>query len=159
MRFLLLATLGAAFDVERWHLILVRRWRFPFQIRLTAASIAGHVTSAKTSIATAALPFWSCLFKRTQFPPIAIVVVDPTTCDMVATMARSFLIVATLACNCLTTEASASPHICCVITPAVAHVSSPHVAIRARLLELCFRVEVAVMIVDTTTCHYISRRQ
>jgi len=99
-----------------------------------------------------------------QLVPVAVVVVDTTTSQLVTTRAVGLVVVGNSCVPCHTAELSdsrlATTDVHGVVAPPEAHISPPAVvAMRERLLEPSAGVEMPVVVVDTTTSHCVTARE
>merc|ERR1712093_646349 len=90
-----------------------------------------------------------------------VVVVHTARGHLVATGARNAVVVATARLasgtdETLATGGLATTHVDGVITPAETHITAPGVAVGASLLEAGAGVEVAVVVVETTSSHGVA---
>jgi len=128
-------------------------------LQLAAASVACVVTMAESSVAVALIVAVGevGLVRRTGVEG-TVVVVDTTGSGSVTTGAGHAVVVATArlaghANELAATGSLAATNVHGVVTPAETHITTPHVAVGAGLLEASASVEVTVMVVQTTSSH------
>merc|ERR1711959_886153 len=126
-------------------------------MQLAAERVACVVTMAESSVAVAlVVADGEVGLVRRLGVEGPVVVVDTTGSDSVTMRAGHTVVVATArlaahATEGTTTGSLAATHVHGVVTPAEAHITTPGVAVGAGLLETGTGVEVAVVVVQTTS--------
>jgi len=117
---------------------------------------------AEATVARALVAVGMSCLEATQLVEMAVLVVDATASQLVPRGARCMgvvLVCSTPGCDALQPVSAgrlAPTGVDCEIAPAEAHVASPLIAIREGFLKSRPGVEVAVVVVNTTTSHRVA---